>query len=102
MLLFIVCCVRQNFYEFILCCNPDLNGQIYDCVLVSMAAVQAEDMHNTFVMGDLNSDHQGVAGFGNHESSWCSAPWYLNFVWIIVIIIIIIIIQKYVGTARLG
>ena len=42
MLVFRVCGVRQNFYVFSLYRNPDLDDRIFDCLLTSMAAVQAE------------------------------------------------------------
>ena len=39
--------------------NPDLDDQIFDCFLTSMAAVQAEDVRATFLfVGDLNVHHQ--------------------------------------------
>ena len=39
MLVFRVCGVRQNFYVFSLYRNPDLDNQIFDCLLTSMADV---------------------------------------------------------------
>ena len=39
---FRVCGVRQNLYVFTLYRNPDLDDRIFDCLLASMAAVQAE------------------------------------------------------------
>ena len=39
-----VCGVRQNLYVYSLYRNPDLEDQIFDCLLASMAAVQAEDV----------------------------------------------------------
>ena len=41
---FKVCSVRQNFCVFSLYRNPDLDDRIFDCLLTSMAAVQAEDV----------------------------------------------------------
>ena len=39
--------------------NPDLYDLIFDCLLASMAAVQAEDVHAFFLfVGDLNGHHQ--------------------------------------------
>ena len=59
MLNFRVCGARQNLYVFSLYRNPDLDDRIFDCLLTSMAAVQAEDVRASFlVVGDLNSDHQ--------------------------------------------
>ena len=42
-LVFRVCVERQNLYVFSLYPNHDLNDTIFDCLLTSMAAVQAED-----------------------------------------------------------
>ena len=83
MLVFRVCGVRQNLYVFSLCHNPDLDDQIFDCLLTSMAAVQAEDAHASFLfVGDLNGHHQewlgsattnrhGVAAFDFATVSGC-------------------------------
>ena len=63
MLVFSVCGVRQNFYEFSLYLNPDLDDRIFDCLLTSMAAVQAEGVRAFFLfMGDLNGHHQEWLG----------------------------------------
>ena len=38
--------------------NPDLNDQISECLLSTMAAVQAVDVRASFLfMGDLNGHH---------------------------------------------
>ena len=59
MIVFRVCGVRQNFYLFSLYRNPDLDDRIFDCLLTSMAAVQAEDVRASLLfMGDLNGHHQ--------------------------------------------
>ena len=51
--------MRQNVYLFSLYRNPDLNHRIFDCLLTSMAAVQAEDVRASFLfVGDLNVHHQ--------------------------------------------
>ena len=42
-LVFRVCGARQNFYVFSLYSNPDLDDQIYDCLLTSIAAVHSAD-----------------------------------------------------------
>ena len=43
--------------------NPDLDDRIYDCLLTSMAAVQAEDVHASFLfVGNLNGHHQEWLG----------------------------------------
>ena len=55
MLIFKVCGVRQNLYEFSLYSNPDLDDRIFDCMLTSMAAVQTENIRASFLfVGDLN------------------------------------------------
>ena len=49
--------VRQNLYVYSLYRN-DLDDRIFDCLLASMAAVQAEDVRASFLfVGDLN-DHR--------------------------------------------
>ena len=59
MLFFRVCGVRQNLYMYSLYRNPDLDDRILDCLLASMAAVQAEDVRASFLfVGDLNGHHQ--------------------------------------------
>ena len=48
--------MRQNLYVFSLYRNPDLDDRIFDCLLTSMAAVQAEDMRASFLfVGDLKA-----------------------------------------------
>ena len=50
--------VRQNLYVFSLYHNPDLDDRIFDCLIASMAAVQAEDVRASFLfVGDLNGHH---------------------------------------------
>ena len=44
MLVVRVCGLRQNFYVYSLYRNPDQDDRIYDCLLTSMAAVQAQDV----------------------------------------------------------
>ena len=63
--------------------NPDQADQIFDCLLASMAAVQAEDVGASFLfVGDLNGHHQqwlgstttnrlGVAAFDFATVSGC-------------------------------
>ena len=41
MLVFRACGVRQNLYVYSLYRNPDLDDRIFDCLLASMAALQA-------------------------------------------------------------
>ena len=49
MLVFRVCGLRQNLYVFGLYRNPDLDDRIFYCLLVSMAAEQAEDVCASFL-----------------------------------------------------
>ena len=59
MLVFRVCGVRQNLYVYTLYCKPDLDDPIFDCLLASMDAVQAEDVRASFpFVGDLKGHHQ--------------------------------------------
>ena len=59
MLVVRVCGLRQNFYVCSLYRNPDQDDRIYDCLLTSMASVQAEDVRVSFLfVGDLNGHHQ--------------------------------------------
>ena len=83
MMVFRVCSVRQNLYVYSLYRNPDRDDRIFDCLLASMAAVQAEDVRASFLfMGDLNCHHQkwlgstttnrhGVAAFDFATVSCC-------------------------------
>ena len=44
-------------------CNPDLDDRIFDCLLASMAAVQAEDVRASFLfVGDLNDQYREWLG----------------------------------------
>ena len=75
--------LRHNFYVYSLYHNPDQDDRIYDCLLTSMAAVQAEDVRASFLfVGDLNDHHQewlgstttnshGVAAFDFATVSGC-------------------------------
>ena len=63
MLFYRVFGVRQNHYVFSLYRNPDLDNLIFYCLLATMAAVQAEDVHASFLfVGDLNGHHQEWLG----------------------------------------
>ena len=63
MLVVRVCGLRQNFYVYSLYRNPDQDDRIYDCLLTSMADVQAEDVRASFMfVGDLNGHHQEWLG----------------------------------------
>ena len=47
--------MRHNIYVYSLYRNADLDDLIFDCLLASMAAVQAEDFCASLMfMGDLN------------------------------------------------
>ena len=60
---FRVCGVAQNLFLYSLDRNPDLDDRIFDCLIGSMAAVQAEDVHASFLfVGDLNCHHQEWLG----------------------------------------
>ena len=75
--------MRQNHYVYSLYRHPDLDDRIFYCLLASMAAVQAEDVHDSFLfVGDLNGDHHewlgstttnrhGVAAFDFATASGC-------------------------------
>ena len=83
MLFFRVCGARLKIYVFSLYRNPYLDDRVYDCLLTSMAAVQAEDVRASFLFGDdLNCHHQewfgstttnrhGVAAFDFATVSGC-------------------------------
>ena len=63
MLVFRVGDARQNLYVFSLYRNPDLDDLIFDCLLTSMAAVQAENVRASFLFEcDLNGHHQKWLG----------------------------------------
>ena len=51
--------MRQNLYVYSRYRNHDLDDRIFDCLLASMAAVQAEDVRASFLfVGALNGHHQ--------------------------------------------
>ena len=53
--------MRQNLYVFSLNHIPDQDDRIFDSLLASMAAVQAEDTRASFLfVGDLNGHQSGV------------------------------------------
>ena len=63
MQVFRVCSVRQNLYVYSPYRNLDLDERIFDCLLASMAAVQAEEARASFLfVGDLNDHHQEWLG----------------------------------------
>ena len=60
---FRVCSVRRNLYGFCLYRNPDLDDRIFDCLLASMAEVQAKDIRASILfVDDLNGHHQEWLG----------------------------------------
>ena len=75
--------LRQNFYVYCLYRNLDQDERIYNCLLTSMAAVQAKDVRASFLfVSELNGHHQkwlgstttnshGVADFGFSTVSGC-------------------------------
>ena len=83
MLVLMVCGVRRNLYLYSLYRNPDQDVRIFDYLLASMAAVQAEDIRASFLfVDDLNGHHQewfgstttnchGVAAFDFATVSGC-------------------------------
>ena len=83
MLVFRVCGVRQNLNVLSFYRNRNLDDRILDCLLTSVAAVQAKDMRACFLfVGDLNGHHQewlgsattnlhGVAAFDFATVSGC-------------------------------
>ena len=83
MLVFRVCGVRQNLYMFSLYCNPFVDDRIFDSLLESMAAVQAEDVrvslqfvdnlngHHQEWLGSTTTNRRGVAAFDFATVSGC-------------------------------
>ena len=54
---------RQNLYVFSRYRNSDQDERMFDCLLTSMAAVQAEDVRASFLfVCDLNGHHQEWLG----------------------------------------
>ena len=50
--------MRQNLYVFCLYSNPDLDDCIFDCLVASMAAVEAEYVRASLLfVCDLNDHH---------------------------------------------
>ena len=55
--------MRDRTYVFSLYRSPDLDDRIFDCLLTSMGALQAEDALASFLfVGDLNGHHQEWLG----------------------------------------
>ena len=60
---YFVCVVPDNFYVFSLYLNPDINDQISECLLTTMAAMQAWDIRASFqFVGDLSGHYQEWLG----------------------------------------
>ena len=54
-----VCGKHSNFYLFAVYRNPDLDDQIFDCLLNSMAVIQENDRKAAFLfVGDFNAHHR--------------------------------------------
>ena len=54
-----VCGKHNNFYLFSVYRNPDADDGIFDCLLMSMAAIQENDRKASFVfIGDFNAHHK--------------------------------------------
>ena len=75
-------CGANRTYVFSLYINPDLDDRTFDCLLTSMAAVQAKGMRASFpFVGDLNGHQEwmgstitncrGVAAFDFENVSGC-------------------------------
>ena len=83
MLVFRVCGARQNLYVFSLYRNPDLDDRSFDCLITSLAAVQAEDVRASFLfwgylighhqewLGSTTTNCHGVAAFDLATVSCC-------------------------------
>ena len=64
--------MRQNFYVFSRYSNPDQDHPILYCFLTSMAAVQTEDVSDSFLFGErFELPSSRVVGFNDPETSWC-------------------------------
>ena len=66
MMVFMVSGMKHNFKNIIFSFyrNPDLDYQIYYYLLTSMAIVQAEEVHASFLfVGDLKGNHKEWLGY---------------------------------------
>ena len=71
MLFFMVCGTKQNLYVYR---SPDIDDRIFDRLLASMAAVQAEDVRASLLfVGDLNDHHQEWLGSTTKNSHGVAA-----------------------------
>ena len=74
MLVVRVCVLRQNIFVYSVYRNLEQDHRIYDCLLTSMAPVQAEDVHASFLfVGDLNGHHQEWLGSATTNSHGVAA-----------------------------
>ena len=74
MLVVRVCGLRQNFYVYSLYRNPDQDYSIYECLLTSMAGLQAEDVRASILfVGDMNGHHQEWLGSATTNSHGVAA-----------------------------
>ena len=79
MLIVMVWGLRQNFYVYSLYRYPDKDDCIYDCLLTSMAAAQAEDVRALFLfVGDLNGHHQEWLGSTTTNSHVVAAFYFVT------------------------
>ena len=70
---FIVCGALQNLYVFSLYWNPDLDDWIFNCLLTSMPAMQAEEVLASFLfVGGFNGHHQEF--LGSMTTNCCGVP----------------------------
>ena len=75
--------MRQNLYVFSLYRNPDLDDRIFDCLLTSVSAVQAEDVCASFLfVGDLNGHHQEMDLLGSTTTNRHGVAAFDNCVWL--------------------
>ena len=66
--------MRQNLYVFSLYRNHDLDCLIFDCLVASMAAVQAEDIGASFLfVCELSGHHQERLGSTTTNSNGVAA-----------------------------
>ena len=70
-LIFKVCGKYNHFYLISIYCNPDDNDSIFDCLLVSMAAIQGNDRKASFAfVRDFNVYHREWLNSVTYQLSW--------------------------------
>ena len=73
-----MCGKHNHFYFFSLYRNPDADDGIFDCPLVSMAAIQGNNRNASFVfIGDLNAHHK--EGLNSISQTDCHGSRVLDF-----------------------